>query len=191
MKTLQKTTKTAFLIHGSKGNPHNNWFPWLRVKLILKGYKVIVPRFPTPEGQLLDVWIKTFEKYIPRLNEETIIIGHSLGTPFTLNVLEKLEKPIKAAIFVGGFYGLLNNPKFDPIIHTFSDRKFNWEKIGNNCRKFIVINSDDDPYVPLTKGQELASALKTEVTLVPGGKHFNTEAGWFKFPQLVEIIKKF
>lgn len=181
--------RKIFMIHGSYGDPENCWFPWLKKELEKLGCKVIVPRFPTPKGQILSQWIKTFEEYIPDLDENSIMIGHSLGTPFILNILQRLNHPIKASFFVGGFIGLVGNTKFDPIIKSFSDRKFNWKRIKQNCSSFTVIHSDNDPYVPLPKGQELAKLLGVELTLIPGGMHFNTAAGWLKFNQLLDKIK--
>ena len=51
---------TIFLIHGAYGNPNENWFPWLKKQLENKRNKVIIPTFPTPEGQTLENWNKIF-----------------------------------------------------------------------------------------------------------------------------------
>lgn len=87
------------------------------------------------------------------------MIGHSLGVPFLLNVLE--TEPVKTAFFVAGFTGSLNN-QFAEIVRTFSNRQFNWKKIKENCKKYYVFHSDNDPYVPLQKAEELARNLGTE-----------------------------
>lgn len=55
--------ETAFIIHGVGGHPEENWFPWLKKELEKIGYRVFVPKFPTPEGQTLTNWLKTFEPY--------------------------------------------------------------------------------------------------------------------------------
>ena len=73
-----------------------------------------------------------------------------------LNILEKLDKPIKAAFFVAGFIGLLGKPDFDNINKSFVDKSFDWQKIKQNCLKFFVFQSDNDPYVPLEKAEQLA-----------------------------------
>ena len=117
-----------FIIHGTGGNPQGNWFPWLKEELEKLGHKVFVPKFPTPENQSLENWLKVFEEYKQYLDENTIVIGHSLGPAFILNILEKQEKPIKAAFLVAGFTGLLNNPQFDELNKTFTDKEFDWQK---------------------------------------------------------------
>ncbi len=178
-----------FIIHGAYGHPQENWFPWLKSKLEKLGCRVFVPKFPTPKNQTLEKWLKIFEKYKQYLNENSILIGHSLGPAFLLNVLEKLNKPVKAAFFVSGFAGLLGNPGFDKINKTFVDKSFNWKRIKQNCKKFYVFHSDNDPYVPLKKAQELAKNLDVSVILVKNAGHFNEKAGYTKFELLLEKIK--
>ena len=72
------------IIHGAYGNPSENWIPWLRESLEKLG-EVIVPEFPTPEGQSLENWRNVFDSS----DENTILIGHSLGPAFILDILER------------------------------------------------------------------------------------------------------
>lgn len=155
-----------FIIHGAYGHPQENWFPWLKSKLEKLGCRVFVPKFPTPKNQTLEKWLKIFEKYKQYLNENSILIGHSLGPAFLLNVLEKLNKPVKAAFFVSGFVGLLGNPDFDKINKTFVDKSFNWKRIKQNCKKFYVFHSDNDPYVPLKKRKNSQKILMLVLSLL-------------------------
>jgi predicted alpha/beta hydrolase family esterase len=50
------------------------------------------------------------------------MIGHSFGPAFILNILERINNPIKSCYFVSGFIGLLNNKEFDDINKTFVDK---------------------------------------------------------------------
>ena len=102
--------KKAFIIHGAYGNPNENWFPWLKKELESLDYKVISPTFPTPENQSLENWNKVFEEYKDQLDENTIMIGHSLGCPFILNVVQNTNTKIKAIYLVAGFHTQLDHP---------------------------------------------------------------------------------
>lgn len=175
-----------FIIHGVGGYPEENWFPWLKKELEKDGHKVIIPQFPTPKNQTLDNWMKVFEKY--KIEKDAIVIGHSLGVPFLLNVLEK--QPVKAAFLVAGFTGKTGN-QFDESMATFAQREFDWKKIQQNCPKFRIFHSDNDPYVPLSKAEELADNLDTGVILIKKAGHFNKAAGYSKFPRLLQEIKPF
>lgn len=180
----------VIIIHGTGGNPEGNWFPWLKSELEKLDCKVFVPKFPTPIDQSLENWLNVFKEYRQYLDENSIIIGHSLGPAFLLNVLENLKHPIKCSFFISGFIGLINNPEFDELNKTFAVQQFNWDKIKNNCKKFVVINSDNDPYVPLEKGKELAKNLDTELIILKNAGHINKESGYVKFDFLLKKIKE-
>lgn len=180
--------KNIFIVHGVGGHPGENWFPWLKEKLEKEDYKVIVPQFPTPKNQTLSEWLKVFEQYRKYITPETILIGHSLGVPFLLNVLEKMK--VKAAFFIGGFVGKAGN-KFDNSMRTFAQKTFDWEKIKKNCKNFIIFHSDNDPYIKLEKAEKLARFLGVEVTIVKGAGHFNSKSGYKTFDLLLEKIRPF
>ncbi|MFH1064493.1 MAG: alpha/beta fold hydrolase [Candidatus Woesearchaeota archaeon] len=176
------------IIHGAYGNPDENWFPWLKTELERAGHKVFIPTFPTPEGQDLENWLKSFQEYKEYLDEDTILVGHSLGPALILTVLERIDKPIKAAFFVAGFIGLLNNTEFDKINKTFVNKQFNWNKIRTNCKNFFTYASDNDPYVPLNKTDELSERLGIRTILVNKAGHFNAAAGYTKFQRLLDDV---
>jgi uncharacterized protein len=176
-----------FIFRGVCGHPKENWFDWLKTKLESLGHDVFIPQFPTPENQTLNKWLEILEGYKQHINEETILIGHSLGVPFTLNVIE-LHK-VRAAFLVAGYTGIAGN-QFDESMKTFTQRKFNWEKIKGHCKIFQIFNADNDPFVPVEKGEELAKNLETNMILVKGAGHINTPAGYTQFELLLENIKE-
>lgn len=178
-----------FIIHGIYGHPEENWFPWLKKELEKEGHEVIVPKFPTPIGQTLESWIKVIKKYEDKINDDTVLIGHSLGAAFILNYLEQADGEIKTAVLVSGYHENLENP-YKKLNKTFVDRKFNWDKIIENCGEFIVIGSDDDEYIPESVTRRLAFNLDAELHIVHNGGHLNADAGYKKFPFLLELMNK-
>ena len=108
----------VFIFHGTGGYPEENWFPWMKQKLEELGCKVIVPQFPTPENQTLKNWFKVLKDYEQLYNENTILVGHSLGCAFLLRVLEKYNIKIKAAFLIAAPIGIL------PIKNYKSDKLF-------------------------------------------------------------------
>jgi uncharacterized protein len=175
-----------FIFHGTEGYPEENWFPWIKEQL--PDHNVIIPQFPTPENQTLDAWFEVFNKCKEHFTEDTILIGHSLGGSFLLRVLEQSKIKIKAAFTISAPIGVLpiRNYETDEL---FIKNPFNWEKIKSNCKNFFVFHSDNDPYVCLGNGKEIANRLGIELTMIPNSGHFNTPAGYSKFPQLLEKIK--
>jgi uncharacterized protein len=178
-------------IHSTGGYPEECWYPWLQTELKNLGCKVTIPTFPTPDNQSLDFWMQVFGPYFEEINENTVLIGRSIGPPFILRVLEKLNKPIKAAFLVAGFCSNLGLPDFAPLIDSFTEEPFNWEKIKANCKEFHVYHADNDPIVPLAKGQELANNLDSEIIIIPGAGHFTMSSEYGeRFPELLEKIKE-
>ncbi len=178
-----------FIIHGAYGNPEENWFPWLKKELEKKGYEVIIPKFPTPIGQSLESWLRVLNKYDNQIHADTVMIGHSLGVPFILNYLEQTDKEIKAAFLVAGYHHVLEN-QFKEMNKSFVDKKFNWNKIIENCEKFVVIGSDNDEYIPIETTRQLAFLLDAELRIINNGCHLNSKAGFDKFPKLLELINR-
>jgi len=177
-----------FIIHGAFGKPEENWFPWLKSELEKLNHRLFIPSFPTPEGQTLGNWENVFDEYKQYLNEESIVIGHSLGPAFLLNIIQQLDKPIKAAFFISGFISLLGDEVFDSINKTFINKEFKWDKIHKNCRQFYIYHSDDDPYVPIIYANELADKLNESIKLIKNAGHFNEKSGYKKFGLLLEDI---
>jgi len=180
--------KNAFIINGAFGNPGENWFPWLREELESLGYKVSVPTFPTPEDQNYDSWMKVVESYLKEFNEDTVLVGHSIGATFALSILEKLDARVAKTILASGFVGK-NERELDAINKTIAERDFDWETIKNHSESFSVLHGDDDPYVAMEKPEELGRLLGVEPIIIPQGGHLNKDTGFTKFPQLLEIVK--
>ncbi len=175
-----------FIIHGISGSSQENWFPWLKEKLKELGVNVIVPDFPNSDNPRFDWWLDHFKQYQTYLNEDCIVVGHSLGVPFLLSLLEKYL--VKAAFFVAGFSSLPDN-QFKDEMKTFI-KDFNWQKIKDNCSQFHIFHSDNDPYVPIDKAEELKEKLQAKLTIVPQAGHFNTAADYNKFELLLDKIKE-
>ncbi len=180
----------AFIFHGTEGHPEENWFPWLKKELEAKGCKVFVPQFPSPPivPAKIAEWFGVLKEYEQYINEDTILIGHSLGGVFTLRLLEKLKHPVKAVFLIGTPIGIKPILNYDRD-SSFSGFNFDWPAIKSNAKHFTVYHSDNDPYVSLGNGEHLAKELGVKLTFIPNAGHFNTKAGYTSFPDLLEKIK--
>lgn len=178
----------VFIFHGTAGHPKENWFPWLKMELEKVGVETVVPQFPTPVGQSFEAWMEVLKPHLPKITFETILIGHSLGCIFTLRLLETLSQPVKLTVLVGAPIGIrpIQNYKSD---YEFSNGfNFDWQKIKQKSKNFIVYHSDNDPYVSLANGQELAKCLGVNLTFVPNAGHFNKAAGYTSFEHIINKL---
>ncbi len=180
----------VFIFHGTEGYPEENWFPWLKKELESHGHNVIVPQFPTPPivPAQISEWFEVLKKYEEYIDENTILIGHSLGGVFALRVLEKLNHPVKAVFLTGTPVGVRPVLNYDRD-NSFSGFNFDWENIKSKSKSFTVFHSDNDPFVSLGNGEELAKNLGVELTFIPNAGHFNKKAGYLSFPELLAKLE--
>lgn len=177
----------VFIIHGSNGYPEENWFPWLKHELEKINVECTVPAFPCGETHSLELWYKEFEKYKHQISPNTIFIGHSRGVSFVLNLLTDFDYRIKSFYMVGGFDQYLWYEKDEPI-DSFFAKEFDIEKIKKQCKKFVNIYSDNDPYIPVKHSQQLTQTFGAIDVFIPNAGHFNTPSGYTQFPELLDLI---
>jgi uncharacterized protein len=180
----------VFIFHGTEGHPEENWFPWLKKELEQRNCTVFVPQFPSPAGKPAKIseWFNVLKNFEKHIKENSILIGHSLGGIFTLRLLEKLAHPVKEAVFVGTPIGIRPILNFDRD-KGFSGFDFDWVKIKKNAQHCAVYQSDDDPYVGLENGKELAKHLGIGLSFIPNAGHFNEKAGYTRFDALLADIQ--
>lgn len=178
------------IIHGTEGSPDSNWFPWLANELRMWGIEVLSPQMPTPGGQSLQSWMDAFKEQVGTVGPTTILIGHSLGATFILRILELINKPVFASIFVAGFTSNLGILKYDQLNKTFIDHPFDWERVRLNIGRPVCFLGEDDPYVPLSQGRRLASQLKVDPIVIEAAGHINAESGFSSFPLLLSELEK-
>ena len=180
----------VIVLHGARGGPDTNWFPWLHAALDAESIEVLCPHFPTPHGQSLDAWLNSYDRAVESLPAApTILVGHSLGAAFALRLVERAAKPFAGLFLAAPFVGALGLPDYDTINQSFFAAPINWSEIrgrmGRACRCWA---GDDDPYVPLSRSQDVADGLETRLEIVPGGGHLNSESGFNTFPRLRDAI---
>ena len=72
---------------------------------------------------------------------------------------------------------------------SFSGFDFDWQNIKTKAKHFDVFHSDNDPFVSLENGKQLAKELSVNLTFIPNAGHFNKKAGYLSFPKLFEKIE--
>jgi hypothetical protein len=184
-------TTNVIICHGAYGHPEENWYMWLGRELEKSGCKVFIPKFPTPNGQSLDNWLKVLKKLDKHIGPDTILVGHSVSCAFVLKKIEQLRNPIKAAFLISSFIGGVGDEKFDVINRSFFESGFDWNEIKKNCTHFEVWHGNDDPYLSVARGQEIACKLEVNLKVIKGAGHFNEKAGYKQFPLLLKAIRKF
>ncbi len=182
--------KRIFLIHGWEGSPEQAWRPWLRDELEQRGFQVIVPAMPDTKTPTMDKWAPYLAKVVGTADENSYFVGHSLGCITILRFLETLKENEKVGgvILVAGFGHDLEYGGYKNELASFFDKPIDWEKIKKHSKKFVAINSDDDPYVPLKHNEIYKEKLGAESTIMSGMKHFSRDDGITKLTIVLDKL---
>ncbi len=173
--------KNAVLLHGTGGNDKDYfWFADTKKYLESKGYTVWWPLLPNAEKPNLLEANKFVEQNGPKLDEETIIIGHSSACPLILHMMQHFEVCVKQVVLVAGFYQPLEDDGYSDLMLP---GKFELSEIKPKASEIILINSDNDPW-GCTDSQTHPVAVDLGATLVvPTGQgHMGSNS--FKQPYL-------
>ena len=140
------------LLHGYKSSAVGAFIPWLKSELESRGFTVQVPELPDPNYPKEREQVqKVLESC--KIDERTIIVGHSLGGGIALKVLEKLNKPIAGLVLIGSVV----NAKFPGAEKKPFWKDFSWdidyERIKKLARFTTVISDlqEGTPRVPYLK----------------------------------------
>lgn len=176
-------SKKFVIIHGWEATPEDNWFPWLKEKLESEGHEVLAPQMPNTANPKLNEWLGHLQSTLKNPDENTFLIGHSLGCITILRYLESLPRNTKigGAFLVAGFSGPIG---FDEL-KSFVDKPLDYEKIKSQTGKIIAVHSDDDSLVPLKNGEIIKEKLGAKLIVLKNKRHFNE----LELPELFELTK--
>lgn len=185
-----ESKKRVIFIHGWGGYPNEGWRPWLQEELEMKGYKVLNPFMPNTDNPEVNKWISTLSEVVDRPDENTILVGHSLGAITILRYLESLKdsEKIGGAVFIAGFANDLTFNGYKGELTQFVKNPLDWEKIRKHCKFFSVIQSKDDQWVSVDQFENLKLHLKGKFILTDGMKHFSGDDGITKAPLILQEI---
>ena len=157
----------------------SDWKPWLREKLG-EDYEVILPVMPNKTNAVFNEWKIWFEKLVPFLGDEIILIGHSLGVSFLVKYLSenKFPKKIKGVFLISGVFD--GDAEGYPLASFALPQKLNLQ-----TENIYLYHSKDDPVVEFVALEKFSAALPSANPKVfEDRKHFNQE----EFPELAQDI---
>lgn len=147
-------------------------------------FDVIAPKMPNNSNAKYSEWKLWFNKYVPLLNDEVVLLGHSLGGIFLSKYLSenKFPKKIKGVFLVSAPYDY-------EAEYTLGDFKLgkSLKKFEEQAGKIYLYYSKDDPLVPFSDFEKYRKDLPdAHVEIFEDRGHFNQE----KLPEIVRDIRK-
>jgi predicted alpha/beta hydrolase family esterase len=181
--------KRVFLVHGWGGTP--NWFSWLKNELESNGFLVFVLDMPDPSYPKMKEWVDFLRKEVGKVNGQTYFVGHSIGCQTIMRYFESLRENevVGGVIFVAGFFNLTGLDEEDmAIAKPWLETPIDFRKVKMRTFNFVAIQSDNDPYVPVTDAELFKQKLNAKVILEKGMGHFSDLD---RFPKVVQEIMRF
>lgn len=161
---------------------------WNRNLDILLGenFEVIMPQLPCKHNAKYLEWEIFFNKLLPFLRDDIILIGHSMGGIFLAKYLSENDFPKKInSVF------LIAAP-FDADYRDDKETLGNFElpesleKFEKQTGKIFLYHSKDDPIVPFADVEKYAAKIPSAEKVIFEDKgHFILK----EFPEIVEKIK--
>ena len=169
------------LIHGYKSGPKLNFWPWLIDELKKRGHEVVAPQLPDAENPDEQAWTEALLEEVKNVDDETIVIGHSLGGAMALRFLEAVEarSTPKACLLISTPWMILSD-KF----RGFFMSELDFEVLMWKVSRFALLHSKDDDVIPFDHAQKYEKVLHAKL-------HETEEAGHFKgesYPVMLKVI---
>jgi predicted alpha/beta hydrolase family esterase len=186
---IVKAMTKYLILHGTGATPRDNWFMWLKGRLIGQGHDVWLPQLPNadkPDAKTYTDFLLSNKNF--KIDSDTIVIGHSSGAVAALLLIQGLSEDtkMKGALLVGSFKDDLGR---EDLKGLFTD-PLNFDAMKSHCSNFLFLHSDDDPHCPLDHAKFLASKTSGELMVAEGQGHFDTDNGpqYKQFPELLNFI---
>ena len=144
-------------------------------------FQILMPEMPNSKNARYIEWKIWFERILPFLSEEVILVGHSQGAVFLSKYLSEnnFSTKIKGLLLVAAPHNHI------PEIGDFRLAK-PLGMLRDQCANIHLFHSKDDKVVPFSELSEYQKELPTAKTYVFDDRgHFNQE----HFPELVEVIR--
>jgi predicted alpha/beta hydrolase family esterase len=174
-----------------------DWFPWLKGKLQADGVEVIVPEMPDTIHPKIDTWVSNLRTESGDINEDTVFIGHSIGCQTVLRFIEGLAPNVKiGGVILVAAWLHLTDENWDEvytkeIAKPWLDTPINFEKIQMHTDNIVCIQSENDPYLPLSDAQIFKSRLSAKIVFLKNAGHISAEDGITQLPEVIEEMRSF
>jgi predicted alpha/beta hydrolase family esterase len=152
-------------------------------KKLGRGFEVIRPQMPLKENARYRDWQIVFERYLPLLGKDFILIGNSLGGIFLAQYLSqhKLTQKARSVYLVCAPFD--DSDSVEDVAGGFELGK-DLSLLEKNTKSLHLLFSADDEVVPVSHAEKFRQKLKDAHIVV-----YKNKNGHFKVPTFPEIVK--
>lgn len=194
LETAKKeSTSNIFILHSLNGDTLNMWGQDVKSVFGAKEVDVYMPEFPIRAESKYEKFkeILEFYKNNEQLNENSIVVAHSIGNPYFIRFCKEFNFVPKAYIAVAPrsiYEGKIN--RNDYIVDVMKQaylKKEELEYVKNNLKNKYCLYSDES----IGKMEEFTKFINDTLALEVYLKYYDHFDGYhriYKIPELNEII---
>ncbi len=197
---LKESQKTVLILHGLWDTWGAHWATPLSHTLKQAGYNVHMPDISYESGDL-DLCLWELEKYRSSIDENSIIIGHSMGSHLGLKFIETLDTKVDMFVSVAWIFEWMsthkahkNSPNIKNLEDVFiglMDTEIDYKKVRKNIKKSVLYTSDEDDLIETNEQKTFfqENNLLDKYVVLPWKNHFSTSR--WNITHLPEILDEF
>ena len=190
--------KKVYIVHGWDGSPDEPLLLWLDKNLSEKGFEIKRLDMPDSEVPVIEKWLEKMNQDI-LLDENTILIGHSVGCQAVMRFLESknIDFKIKGILLLAPWMHL-NQTTIEEegeevveIARPWMETPINFEKVKNSSEKITAIFSDNDVFVPVSEEKFFAEKLGAKTIMEHEKWHFSPSENISELQSALDSILEF
>lgn len=177
------------IIHALGNTAKEYWYPWLKSQIESRGSECFTPTMPGLENMSYSTWASELDKIKDKINDGTIVIGHSTGSVFLAHYL--IENKLSVSKFIGvvSFNEANHNGEhedWDKINESFFVSSL--EDLKKYAKERICFYSPTDIY-DFKKLDDFANKVDAKKVIIEKAGHFTAVTGYGKkFEEILEYI---
>lgn len=197
LETAKKqNVSNIFVLHSLNGDTLKMWGQDIKEKFGEKEIDVIMPEFPIRSESRYEKFKKILEFYINngKLNNNSIVVAHSIGNAYFIRFCKELNYVPKAYIAVapGAIYEYPST-RNDYIVEVKKQSYLKKDSLdymkGILSKKYCLYSDEDDNNIE--KFTRFLDDTNAEGMYLKYYNHFDGYHRIYKIPELVELINKF
>lgn len=154
------------VLHGFQSGPGQHFHPWLKEALESEGYEVITPTLPDADDPDIEKQIAYVKENV-KLTEDTILVGHSLGTIVAMKALEDLDKSVRKTVLIGAYADTEFKDGEPRSYEDTFDWEFDFDAIKESAGLIKLLKPEEDDAISDEQTNRVAKNLNVTPTEIP------------------------
>ncbi|PZS16729.1 MAG: hydrolase [Pseudonocardiales bacterium] len=183
----RRPTRTAatLILHSWQGSGPEHWQSWLAARLRDSEREVRYPDLPDPDSPSLERWLAALRTNLAGLPDGGFdVLAHSLGVVLWLHhatAAGDWPRPARVALVAPP------SPQTTiPEMASFFPVPLDVTAVRRAAGGTVLVGGDDDPMAPEGIAAAYGRPLKMPTTIIEGGAHLNTAAGYGAWPAVLD-----